>query len=99
MSRIAATFARLKDEGRKALIPFVTAGDPEPARTGTARILFSLAEGPLEVPAYERARLRAGNRLQGPALVHEMDSTVVVSPGWAGEVLGDGTIRLRRKEA
>jgi tryptophan synthase alpha chain len=31
MSRIAATFARLAAEGKKALIPFVTAGDPEPA--------------------------------------------------------------------
>ena len=31
MSRIATTFARLKERGRKALIPFVTAGDPDPA--------------------------------------------------------------------
>ncbi len=31
MSRIASTFARLKSEGRKALIPFITAGDPDPA--------------------------------------------------------------------
>lgn len=30
MSRIAATFARLRDERRKALIPFITAGDPNP---------------------------------------------------------------------
>ncbi|MEO7336844.1 MAG: tryptophan synthase subunit alpha [Caldimonas sp.] len=28
MSRIAATFAGLRDRGRKALIPYVTAGDP-----------------------------------------------------------------------
>lgn len=28
MSRIASTFARLKAQGRKALIPYVTAGDP-----------------------------------------------------------------------
>lgn len=28
MSRLAATFARLAESGRKALIPFVTAGDP-----------------------------------------------------------------------
>lgn len=28
MSRIAATFARLQSRGRKALIPYVTAGDP-----------------------------------------------------------------------
>lgn len=30
MSRIASTFDRLKKQGRKALIPFVTAGDPRP---------------------------------------------------------------------
>jgi tryptophan synthase alpha chain len=33
MSRIAATFAALRKENRKALIPFVTAGDPDPAMT------------------------------------------------------------------
>jgi len=32
-SRIATTFARLASENRKALIPFVTAGDPSPAIT------------------------------------------------------------------
>lgn len=33
MSRIAATFAALKQHNRKALIPFVTAGDPDLAMT------------------------------------------------------------------
>lgn len=33
MSRIAATFTTLGHQGRKALIPFVTAGDPAPAAT------------------------------------------------------------------
>ncbi len=33
MSRIDDTFARLRAEGRQALIPFVTAGDPLPERT------------------------------------------------------------------
>jgi tryptophan synthase alpha chain len=33
MSRIAATFARLAGERKKALIPFITAGDPAPALT------------------------------------------------------------------
>ena len=33
MSRIGATFARLTNEKRKALIPFVTAGDPSPEST------------------------------------------------------------------
>jgi tryptophan synthase alpha chain len=31
MSRITATFETLKKQGRKALIPFITAGDPDPA--------------------------------------------------------------------
>jgi tryptophan synthase alpha chain len=33
MSRIAARFEQLRDRGRTALIPFVTAGDPSPAVT------------------------------------------------------------------
>ncbi len=33
MSRIAATFQRLRQEKRKALIPFITAGDPQPSAT------------------------------------------------------------------
>ncbi|MGE5154347.1 MAG: tryptophan synthase subunit alpha [Bdellovibrio bacteriovorus] len=33
MSRIAARFEQLRDQGRTALIPFVTAGDPNPAAT------------------------------------------------------------------
>ena len=33
MSRIASVFETLKNQGRKALIPFITAGDPAPDRT------------------------------------------------------------------
>ncbi|OGA21984.1 MAG: tryptophan synthase subunit alpha [Betaproteobacteria bacterium RIFCSPLOWO2_02_FULL_67_26] len=33
MSRIAATFDALKKQGKKALIPFITAGDPDPQLT------------------------------------------------------------------
>ena len=33
MNRIAARFARLQAQGRKALVPFVTAGDPSPEAT------------------------------------------------------------------
>ncbi|PKO84294.1 MAG: tryptophan synthase subunit alpha [Betaproteobacteria bacterium HGW-Betaproteobacteria-11] len=71
MSRIAATFARLSREGRKALIPFITAGDPAPELTvplmqalvaGGADIIelgvpFSdpMADGPTIQRASERA--------------------------------------------
>ena len=33
MNRIATTFATLKSQDKKALIPFITAGDPDPSMT------------------------------------------------------------------
>ncbi len=33
MSRIQATFSRLQAQKKKALIPFITAGDPNPGMT------------------------------------------------------------------
>ena len=71
MSRLTATFNTLKENGRKALIPFITAGDPQPSVTvnllhdmvkAGANILelgipFSdpMAEGPVIQLACERA--------------------------------------------
>ncbi|MCD6060657.1 MAG: tryptophan synthase alpha chain [Moraxellaceae bacterium] len=71
MSRIAECFAALKANGRKALIPYVTAGDPEPGITVPAMhamveagadiielgVPFSdpMADGPVITKAHERA--------------------------------------------
>ncbi len=43
---------------------------------------------------YERERLRAGDRLHGPALVLQLDSTTVIPPGWRGEVDRIGNLVL-----
>jgi tryptophan synthase alpha chain len=79
MSRIAATFEALRKQGRKALIPFVTAGDPDPALAvplmhalvaGGADVIelgvpFSdpMADGPTIQRSSERA-LKQGVRLR-----------------------------------
>jgi tryptophan synthase alpha chain len=42
MSRIAATFAALRAKGRKALIPYITAGDPYP--DATVEIMLAMAK-------------------------------------------------------
>ena len=47
MSRIAGVFAQLKSQGRKALIPYVTAGDPYP--DATVDVMLSLADNGCDV--------------------------------------------------
>jgi tryptophan synthase alpha chain len=47
MSRIKAVFEKLKEEGRKGLIPFVTGGDPEPGQT--VAMLHALADAGSDV--------------------------------------------------
>ncbi len=47
MSRIASTFQALQAQGRKALIPFVTAGDPHPA--ATVALMQAMAEAGADV--------------------------------------------------
>jgi N-methylhydantoinase A len=44
---------------------------------------------------YERDRLRAGDRLRGPALVLQLDATTAVPPGWGGVVDAHGTMVLQ----
>ena len=57
---------------------------PKPAQVDEHTIYF---DGKfLSTPIYDRAKLQPGNRLAGPAIMTEMDSTTVVLPGFTGEV-------------
>ena len=47
MSRIKSAFDRLNGEGRKALIPFITAGDPDAALT--VPLMHTLVEAGADV--------------------------------------------------
>ncbi len=38
------------------------------------------------VNVYDRAKLRAGNRIHGPAIIIQMDATTVIHPNHTGEV-------------
>jgi N-methylhydantoinase A len=46
-------------------------------------------------PIYDRALLEAGNVVEGPAIVIEMDSTTLVLPEYSGEVDAFGNILIR----
>jgi len=57
--------------------------DPAPACLGRQPVMFDTWR---ETPVYGRERLLAFNRIEGPALVAQMDSTTVIPPGWAATV-------------
>ena len=40
------------------------------------------------VNIYDRAKLRAGNRIRGPAIITQMDATTVIHPKHTGEDAG-----------
>ena len=48
----------------------------------------------LDTPIYDRAKLKAGNRIAGPAIVTEFDSTTVVLAGHYGRVDEQGCILI-----
>jgi N-methylhydantoinase A len=45
---------------------------------------------------YDRAKLRAGNRFRGPAIVAEYSATTVVLPGWNVRVDAHGNLLMER---
>ncbi len=42
--------------------------------------------GPTETPGYRREALQPGNRIAGPAIVFQFDTTILVAPGWNAHV-------------
>jgi tryptophan synthase alpha chain len=96
MPRIAERFTRLKRDGRRALIPYITAGDPEPRLTvplmhalvkAGADVLelgvpFSdpMAEGPVIQRAMERALAHGVTLTQVLAMVREFRATDKTTP-------------------
>lgn len=50
----------------------------------------------LETPRYDRTKLLAGDRVPGPALLHQHNATTLVPPGYVAETLDYGNTRIRR---
>lgn len=96
MSRIAATFNQLQAQGRKALIPFVTAGDPHPAATVSLMLAMAeagadvielgvpfsdpMADGPVIQRAGERALAKGISLRDVLAYVREFRATNTTTP-------------------
>jgi N-methylhydantoinase A len=70
-------------------------GDPADARKGEREIYLPEEEGFLAVPVYDRYRLGPGAGFEGPAVVEERESTVVIGPGSRAEIDGARNLIVR----
>jgi N-methylhydantoinase A len=72
-------------------------GRPDDAITGDISIFF--AAGTQRAPIYERARLGAGDRISGPAVLTQLDATTLLLPGQTAEVHRFGSLIVRENVA
>lgn len=60
--------------------------DSDPFPRERRMVYFDDSAEPVFTPIYQRADLRTGNRIAGPAIIEQVDSTVVIPPGVPAEV-------------
>ena len=60
--------------------------DASGAIIGKRDVFMPEAGGFVACPVYDRDKMRAGNRLTGPAIIEQMDATTVVLPGMMAHV-------------
>jgi N-methylhydantoinase A len=69
-------------------------GDGDPRRAKTRDHELWIGGGAKPAVIYDRPKLRAGDRIKGPAIVIEMDSTTLIHPGFDAEVDRFGNILI-----
>jgi N-methylhydantoinase A len=62
----------------------------ESALEGTRPMIFDASAVAQDCPVYAGARLGAGDRVTGPAVIEEVTTTIVIEPGWEAELHSSG---------
>ncbi len=81
----------------KPRLPRHRGGAATPDGAITARRSMIVDGRALDVPVYDRERLPAEARFEGPAAVEEAGATTVILPGWTAAVDGWGNLRLEAR--
>ncbi len=86
---------RVVSSGPKPAVTLrLTAASSGEARKGTRQAYFPTAGGFVDTAVFDRYRLVPGTRVDGPAIVEERESTVVVPPGAHCVVRDDGALEV-----
>lgn len=88
---------RLAATGRLAPVPLPEAtARPQPEATDRRHVHLDAGA---DVPVYDRAAIGRGARIDGPAIVEQLDTTTLVLGGWTLVCDGHGSLRLERTTA
>jgi N-methylhydantoinase A len=60
------------------------------------RALWFRQTRPVEATVYDRARMSAGSAVAGPGVIESLESTILVPPGWRGNMNDDGVLVMTR---
>ena len=74
-------------------------GDGNAARRATRKVYFEALQGYMECPTYDRTKLGASDSFDGPAIIEEWNSTIIVQPGHKLEVDNYGNLVISTGEA
>ncbi|MGD9538726.1 MAG: hydantoinase/oxoprolinase family protein [Alphaproteobacteria bacterium] len=77
-------------------LPDANGADPEEAVLFTRRTVFDDGAAH-ETPRYARAKLKAGQTIDGPAVVVQTDSTTLIPPGWLASIHPSGNLHVRER--
>ena len=73
------------------------AGDGSSARTGGRTVYFGPRQGSQECSIYDRGQLVPGDAFDGPAIIEQYDSTIVMPPSWQAKVDGYSNLILEQQ--
>jgi len=86
---------RIAGKTRELSLKRLAKGDGKPVAKGARKIWYGGRHH--EAKLYARAQFGAGDRIDGPAVVEQIDTTTVVAPGFVAETDEFGVLTLTRK--
>lgn len=93
---IESTLYGLVDKPKAPKIP--TGSSLEEALKEIRKVIFSRDGTTTNSPIYDGAKLGADVIVQGPAVIEEVTTTIVIEPGWSAELHQSGSYVITRKE-
>lgn len=84
-------------QGKPVLVeaPHILQGSEDASAAETGKESIFVDDRDYDAKIYDRSKLRYGNRIAGPAIIMEMDSTVLILPDHYGEIDRYGNILIR----